>query len=135
MERYLGEIREEGGIVNYSKSEGSDNVDVLWIQTKDMREHQQKMEPNLFECDTTFGTSLEGYKLYIPVYYSNITAMWEISGLLFLSTETKKHIETGLSYFHDTMPFSFDPAKMIFFCDKDFECIDISFCPIYIIMF
>ena len=98
------------------------------IETKEMRQHLDRIKPFMFQCDTTFGTSIEGYKLYIPVYYSNITARWEISGLLFMSTETKKNIETGLNYFKESLPYAIDCAKMIFFCDKDFEYIDVSFC-------
>ena len=126
VEQFLESVREEGGAVNYKKAEGSNNVDVLWLQTKDMREHLQRIQPTVFQCDTTFGTSVEGYKLYIPVYHSNITARWEVSGLLFLSTETKKNIEAGLNYFKESMPYPVDPSKLIFFCDKDFEYIDVS---------
>ena len=126
VETVLGKILEEGGTVNYNKAEGSNNVDVLWIQTKDMLDHLIKCEPLVFQCDTTFGTSTEGYKLYVPVYYSNITAKWEIAALLFMSTETKKNIETGINYFKSSLPYNFEPSKMIFFCDKDFEYIDVS---------
>ena len=126
VEQVLGDIRENGGEVKYTKADGSDNVDVLWVQTKDMRDHLQRIKPHVFQCDTTFGTSSEGYKLFIPVYYSNITAKWEIVGLLFLSTETKKNIEVGLQYFKQSLPYSLNLPKLIFFCDKDFEYIDVS---------
>ena len=63
VEEILGSYREEGGYVFYSKAEGSDNVDVLFIQTREMIEHLGKNYPNVCQCDTTFGTSSEGYKL------------------------------------------------------------------------
>ena len=79
----------------------------------------------MFQCETSFGTSTEGYKLYIPVYYSNITAKRETAALLFLSTETKKNIEIGLEFFKQSLPYQVDPKKLIFFCDKDFEYIEV----------
>ena len=91
-----------------------------------MRDHLERIQPTVFECDTMFGSSLKGYKLYIPVYFSNITAKWEVGGLLFLSTETKDNLEKGLNFFKQSLPYKIDPSKMIFFCDKDFEYIEVS---------
>ena len=61
VEQVLGDIREYGGEVKYTKADGSDNVDVLWVQTKDMRDHLQIIKPHIFKCDTTFETSSEDY--------------------------------------------------------------------------
>ena len=36
VEQVLGKLRDEGGEVKYKKSEGSDNVNILWVQTKGM---------------------------------------------------------------------------------------------------
>ena len=63
VDESLGQIRDGGGEVRYKKEEGSDNVDVLWVQTKDMKDQLKQTKPLVFECDTTFGTQTEGYKL------------------------------------------------------------------------
>ena len=49
-------IIDKGGEVRYKKEKGSNNVEVLWIQTQDMRKQLALTKPHLFECDTTFGT-------------------------------------------------------------------------------
>ena len=74
------------GKLGRKKEEGNDNVDVLWVQTKDMKNQLLQTNPLVFECDTTFGTLAEGYKLYLPAFHSKFTNKWEIGGLLFLST-------------------------------------------------
>ena len=52
---------------------------------------------------------------------------WEVAGLLFLSTETKDKVETGLQYFKSSLPYSIVDGftKFIFFADKDFDYIDV----------
>lgn len=75
VEEILGSYWEEGGNVFDQKQRGQ-NVDVLFIQTKEMVEHLGKVNLNVFQCDTTFTTSSEG-KLYIQVNYSNFTAKWK----------------------------------------------------------
>ena len=84
-EESLEEVINSGGDVRYRKQAGNDNVEGLWIQTKEMRDQLKGYAPLLFKCDTTFGTQMEGYKLYIPVFFSNFTGRWEISGPLYLS--------------------------------------------------
>ena len=37
VEEALGTIRDNGGDVRYLKEQGTNNVDVLWVQTRDMR--------------------------------------------------------------------------------------------------
>ena len=82
-EDILGDIRDNGGDVRYKKEENTNNVEVLCVQSKEMRKQLTESKPFVFECDTTFGTQAEGYKLYIPVYYSNFT----VSGLLFFTSQ------------------------------------------------
>ena len=126
VEESLGEMRDGGGDVRYKKEKDTNNVDVLWIQTKDMRKQLALTKPHVFECDTTFGTQNEGYKLYVPVFHSKLTNMWEVAGLLFLSTETKEKVEEGIKYFKDSLPYTINTNKFIFFADKDFDYIEVS---------
>ena len=73
VEKVLSEIRDDGGTVMYDKDPQTKNVDVLWLQTKEMRKKVSETKLRTFETDTTFGTQKEGYKLYIPLYHSNET--------------------------------------------------------------
>ena len=62
VEESLGAMRDGGGDVRYKKD--TNNVDVLWIQTNDMRK-----QVTLFECDTAFGTQNEvHYELLTSVH-------------------------------------------------------------------
>ena len=128
VEMVLGEIRDQGVDVRYRKERETNNVDVLWLQTKDMKEMINRCKPLVFECDTTFGTQAEGYKLFIPLFHSNITDKWEIGGLLFLSTETKEKVQAGIEFFKSSLPYSTEggASKFIFFTDKDFDYIEVS---------
>ena len=47
-EKVLGDIRDAGGDVMYSKESNNNNVDVLWIQTKDMKNMLTKCRPLVF---------------------------------------------------------------------------------------
>ena len=125
VEEALSDIIDKGGEVRYKKEKGSNNVEVLWIQTQDMRKQLALTKPHLFECDTTFGTQNEGYKLYVPVFHSKLTNMWEVAGLLFLSTETKEKVEEGIKYFKESLPYN-NKNKFIFFTDKDFDYIEVT---------
>ena len=127
VEKVLGDIRDAGGDVMYRKESNTNNVDILWIQTKDMKNMLAKCRPLVFECDTTFNTQSEGYKLFIPTFHSNITDKWEIGGLLLLSTETKEKVEVGLDFFKSSLPYKIDDGvtKFIFFTDKDFDYIEV----------
>ena len=58
VEEALGEIKDNGGDVRYKKQSNTDNVEVLWIQTKDMKSQLSRSAPRVFECDTTFGTQV-----------------------------------------------------------------------------
>ena len=112
----MGEIVDAGGEVRYKKETGNDNVDVLWVQTKDMKAQLVQTKPHVFECDTTFETQAESYKLYKPIFHSNFTNKWEVAGLLFLSTETKEKVEEGLKFFKESLPYRFidGVTKLIF---------------------
>ena len=128
VEEALGEIRDGGGEVRYKKEKKNDNVDVLWVQTKDMKNQLSRTKPQVFECDTTFGTQAEGYKLYIPVFHSKFSDKWEVAGLLFLSTETKEKVEDGIKFFKESLPYRIVDGvnKFIFFTDKDFDYIEVN---------
>jgi hypothetical protein len=79
---------------------------------------------------------VEGYKLYIPVYYSNFTGKWEVSGLLFLSTETREKVDAGIRFFKQSLPYKIDGgSKFIFFTDKDFDYITVRILGFVIIFF
>ena len=58
VEESLGELVDNGGEVRYKKQDNTDNVEVIWVQTRDMRSQLSKSSPRLFECDTTFGTQV-----------------------------------------------------------------------------
>ena len=49
VEEALAEIKDGGGEVRYRKEEGNDNVDVLWVQTADMKKQLIKIKPQVFE--------------------------------------------------------------------------------------
>ena len=55
-EDILGDIRDNGGDVRYMKEENTNNVEVLCVQSKEMRKQLTESKPFVFECDTTFGT-------------------------------------------------------------------------------
>ena len=78
------------------------------------------------------GTQKEGYKLHVVIYHSNTTDMWEVAGLLFLSSDTKETVETGVAFFRESLILCSvglgDDGRLIFFLDKDFDYIDVS-CP------
>ena len=62
LEKYLMEIRLEGGTVDWHKSETGEIL-ALWIQTKTMLSDVQKTKPWLFQTDTTFSTNRFNYIL------------------------------------------------------------------------
>ena len=50
-----------------------------------------------------------------------------MSGLLFLSTETKEKVEAGIQFFKQSLPYQTGGgSKFIFFTDKDFDYITVS---------
>ena len=126
-EKILGEIQDNGGCIRYSRG-SDDSVDVLMIQTKDMVERINSESPRLFQCDTTFGTSKQHYKLYTIIYHSNVTDKWEIAALIFLSTEVKEKVETGLNFFRESLSVCGVniSGSLIFYCDKDWDYITVN---------
>ena len=44
VEESLGSIKDEGGDVRYKKQENTDNVEVLWVQTKDMKNEEPAIQ-------------------------------------------------------------------------------------------
>ena len=72
-------------------------------------------------------TSKEGYKLHTLIYHSNVTNMWEIAGMVLLSSETKEKVQTGLTFFRDSLlKNNLNVDSLIFFTDKDFDYISVS---------
>ena len=122
----LLEVEESGGKVRIEKKAGTDDVDVLILQTSDQRKHLTKCKPKVFQSDTTFGTQAEKFKLYIMTYLSPFTGMWEVAQLIFLSCETKANVTKGLDFFKNSLPFAISPTeRFIFFTDKDFDYIEV----------
>ena len=72
-EQVLADIVNAGGFVRYHRDSVTNCIDVLYIQTADMREMLKNEKPNLFENDTTFNTQQEKYKLFGSVYFSNLS--------------------------------------------------------------
>ena len=67
VEESLGEIKDNGGDVRYKKQSNSDNVEVLWVQTQDMRAQLTRSAPRVFECDTTFGTQVSCFHMHLEI--------------------------------------------------------------------
>ena len=74
--------------------------------------------------DTTFSTNKENFKLWVPVFESEVTNKWEIAALLFIETECKDVVEEGIKMFKESLPYKLPP--LFFFCDKDFDYIHVS---------
>ena len=72
-------------------------------------------------------TQKEGYKLHIPIYHSNTTNMWEVSGLLFISSETKQKVELGMKFYRDALISAgcISSTPLIMFLDKDYDYINV----------
>ena len=64
-----------------------------------------------------------------PPYHSNTTDMWEVAGLLFISSETKEKVETGYAFFRDSLVShglnTGGEGPLIFYLDKDFDYISV----------
>ena len=125
IEEVLAEIKEDAGDVKYKKKDGSNDVEVLFIQTETMIKGVVKNRPDLFESDTTFGTQIEGYKIWCPVYYDQFVGKWEVAALVFLSTERKENVESGIRMFKDSLKYRYEQHRFIFIVDKDFDYINV----------
>ena len=78
-------------------------IQILWIQTRQTNDALNMMKPTVLQSDTTFQTNSQSYKLLIPVYHNTFTNKSEFAGLLFLATETRENIESGLRFVKDTL--------------------------------
>jgi hypothetical protein len=59
-----------------------------------------------------------------------------VSGLLFLSTETREKVDAGIRFFKQSLPYKIDGgSKFIFFTDKDFDYITVRILGFVIIFF
>ena len=47
----------------------------------------------------TFGTQSEKFKMYVLVYLSQYTGMWEVSATIFLVSETGQNVRKALQAF------------------------------------
>ena len=122
-EEVLKNVEENGGTVVKITNEANE-VKILWIQTKIMREQQQKIKPWLYQLDTTHKTNQESYKMMCPTYLNTITNTWCVAGILLMSNETKENIKLGLNAFKDSLDYEF-MEDLIFMCDKDFTYINV----------
>ena len=127
IKEYLSNILVEGGDVQYALDKDSGEVDVLYVQTKLMRDEVAHSRPYLWQADTTFNTNKEGYKLMILTYRSITSGKYEIHALIFLATENHDNVRLGLNFFHQGLPYTEDQlgGKFIFVLDKDFDYITI----------
>ena len=125
IEEILADVRLSGGEVKYKKKDGTNDVNVLFIQTLSMKKKLIRNKPQLFESDTTFGTQVEGYKLWCPIYHDKFTDKWEVSGIVFLATETGDNVEAGMRFFKQSLSYGTSVTKWIFFVDKDFDYINV----------
>jgi len=69
----------------------------------------------------------EGYKVFVPVHKSSTTGRYEVSGLLFLATESQDLVHRGLIFFKQSLPYTADSLgqRFHFFVDKDFSYIEV----------
>ena len=52
--------------------------------------------------------------------------MWEIAAIILLSSETKEKVQTGLTFFRDSLiQFRLQTESLLFFADKDFDYISV----------
>ena len=70
----------------------------------------------------------EGYKLYIPLHKSAVTGRYQVSGLLFLATENRENILSGLRMFKSSLPYTAEDLQVRyhFLVDKDFDYIEVG---------
>ena len=99
VEEALAEIVDKGGEVRYTKKDETNNVETLLVQTEEQKKHLLKCKPTLFQSDTTFGTQSKKFKMYVLVYLSQYTGMWEVSATIFLASETGQNVRKALQAF------------------------------------
>lgn len=62
LEKDLADIIREGGNVRWSKDKDTGYINVLFIQTEQMKSSMASSKPTVFQADSTFNTNAEGYK-------------------------------------------------------------------------
>ena len=92
---------------------------------------------SVFICFIILPPCREGYKLYVALQGSVVTGRYQVSGLLFLATENRDNVLTGLNFFKKGLPYT---AKDIdfrfhFSVDKDFDYIEVCFSLLYFLGF
>ena len=92
VEEALAEVVDKGGEVQYTKKDETNNVDTMLVQTEEQKKHLLKGKPTLFQSATTFGTQSEKFKMYVLVYLSQYTGMWEVSATSFLASENGQNV-------------------------------------------
>ena len=117
LEKHLDEVRRNGGTVLVDKDKKTGYVNAMLVQTKEMKDMLSRVKPTVFENDTTFGTNSQGYKLFVPVYHNTISDKTDIGALVFLATETRENIVTGVNFLKDVLDYA-PLRKYIFFVDK-----------------
>ena len=113
MEKDLDEIVNEGGDVQFNIDQEHGFVNVLWVQTKEMKSQISRVKPSVFQSDTTFNKNKEGYKLLIPVFQDTVIGKSGHAGLLFLATETHDNIKIGLNYVKNAI--NYVPSERLIF--------------------
>ena len=73
----MTKIIAEGGDVQWHKNLKGE-VEILWVQTKQMRDMTNSSKPKTFQLDTTFGTNAEGRKICIYCKLSTYLIMHNI---------------------------------------------------------
>ena len=119
----LNVVVSQGGDCQIYRDPNSNIVDVIFIQTKKMKEELFDNKPHVFECDTTFNTNIEKYKLWISAYRNFKTDMFEIAGIILLSHETADLVKIALEFFKDSLPKISMP--LILFVDKNFNHVNV----------
>ena len=71
----------------------------------------------------------DGYKLYIPLHKSSVTGRFQVSGLLFLATENRENVLSGLKMFKNALPYTSEDlqVRFHFLVDKDFDYIEVLY--------
>ena len=126
FERDLESVRSKGGEVRIEKDSDSGYATVIWVQTNHMKIALSSIKPKVFQCDTTFSTNSQGYKLFTEIYHNPVTDKSEIAGLLFLATEVRETLEIGLRFVKDALNYT-STKNLIFFVDKDMDYIELMY--------
>ena len=97
-----------------------DNVDLIYIQTAEMKEQYQKY-PEILFMDTTYNVNIEGYPLF-AIMVEDGDGRGKPAAYCFLRSETKENLEKVLTYFSD---FNDVSRSKIIMVDKDLTEINV----------